>query len=130
MDSGHSREDKKEQKNQFKKSSHACLASAGVQISIFFSAVFTSGLNRLYWEQQALSKTYKTKSTIGSRSKKKKSDWLIRIRSAAWSLRNTQMEKEGNCHIHKHMGTRGRWKGCRVINLSAEISTPPPERRV
>lgn len=72
MDSGHCWEDKKEQKNKFKKPSHACLASAGVQISIFFSAVFTSGLNRLYWEQQALSKTYKTKSTIGSRSKKKK----------------------------------------------------------
>lgn len=60
------------------------------------------------------------------RRKSKKKDWLIRKCSAVWSQRNIFMEKRSKFSYtaHKHMGTRERWKGCRVINLSSEISTP------
>lgn len=85
MHSGHCRA----KKHILKKPSHACLASAEVQISIFLSIIFTSGTNRLNWEW----KPTQPNLPLGSVARKK-SDWLIRIHSTGWSLRNSNMEEK------------------------------------
>lgn len=78
--------------------------------------IFTSGTNRPHWEQQAPSKTYTTKSTIGSCSKKKKR-WLADYNTQCSSWELYKWKRDGNFHM-QYTNTWGQEEDGRAAEKS------------